>query len=128
MQNCIGGKEKMDQYIRVGEGTPAAPLEDFSHDELEGVVRVSTREFRHILRELEENEILVSEMTDASQEVNLMSAKALVTERGGLLCHAAVFANSVGMPCVVGAEGILDKLKTGDYIRIEKDGSIYLRK
>ena len=114
-------------YKQVGKGQPAAPLDIFPKESLEGVVRVAIRDLRHDSGELLEGEILVTDMTDASEEVRLMYARALITERGGMLCHAAVFSNSIGLPCVVGAENLSDKLKTGDYVRIDYDGSIYLR-
>ena len=116
------------EYVKITKGTPAAPLEVYSSEDLEGIVKVTYRDCRQDVEDLKEGEILVTDMTDASEEVRLMYAKALITERGGLLCHAAVFSNSVGVPCVVGDEKVVSKLKTGDYIRIDYDGSIYLRK
>lgn len=115
------------EYTEIGFGTPASPLDVFPKKDLEGKVRAGIRDLRHEWGELEEGEILVTDMTDASEEVRLMYAKALITERGGMLCHAAIFSNSVGIPCVVGVEGIVSKLKTGDYIRIETNGKIYRR-
>ena len=45
-------------------------------------------------------------------------AAAIVTERGGRTCHAAIVARELGVPAVVGAEGARDTLKTGPVVTV----------
>lgn len=77
----------------------------------------------------EKGEILVTEMTDPDWEPIMKIAKAIVTERGGRTCHAAIVARELGVPAVVGAQGILEKVTTGMEITVScaegEDGYIY---
>jgi pyruvate, water dikinase len=56
------------------------------------------------LEELGEGEVLVTEMTDPDWEPVLKRAAAIVTDRGGRTCHAAIVSRELGIPAVVGTE------------------------
>lgn len=50
-------------------------------------------------------EILITEMTKPDMVPMMIRAAAVVTEIGGVICHAAIVARELGIPCVVAAEG-----------------------
>ncbi|MGB9668431.1 MAG: phosphoenolpyruvate synthase [Thermosulfidibacteraceae bacterium] len=81
------------------------------------------------IKTFEKGEILVTEMTDPDWEPIMKMAKAIVTERGGRTCHAAIVARELGVPAVVGAQDVLEKIKTGMEITVScaegEDGFIY---
>lgn len=54
-------------------------------------------------------EVLVTDMTDPNWEPVMQKASAIVTNRGGRTCHAAIIARELGLPCVVGC---IDATKT----------------
>ncbi len=56
---------------------------------------------RHIHR-FEEGDVLVTQMTDPDWEPVMKKASAIVTDRGGRTCHAAIISRELGVPCVVG--------------------------
>jgi pyruvate, water dikinase len=56
------------------------------------------------LAELGEGEVLVTEMTDPDWEPVMKRAAAIVTDRGGRTCHAAIVSRELGIPAVVGTE------------------------
>jgi pyruvate, water dikinase len=56
------------------------------------------------LEQLGEGEVLVTEMTDPDWEPVLRRAAAVVTDRGGRTCHAAIVSRELGIPAVVGTE------------------------
>ena len=58
-------------------------------------------------------EVLVAELTSPDWEPVMKIAAAIVTERGGRTCHAAIVARELGVPAVVGATGAKDELRTG---------------
>jgi pyruvate,water dikinase len=60
-----------------------------------------------------EGDVLVAEMTDPDWVPLVRKAAALVTERGGRTCHAAIVARELGIPAVVGAAGALSLLEDG---------------
>jgi pyruvate,water dikinase len=58
----------------------------------------------HDLEQLRQGEVLVTEMTDPDWEPVLKRAAAIVTDRGGRTCHAAIVSRELGIPAVVGTE------------------------
>jgi pyruvate, water dikinase len=60
-------------------------------------------------------DVLVADMTDPDWEPIMKRASAIVTNRGGRTCHAAIIARELGIPAVVGSDGATDALeKAGD--------------
>lgn len=60
-----------------------------------------------------EGEILVTDNTDPDWEPAMKKAAAVITNRGGRTCHAAIVAREIGVPAIVGAVGVTDRLYTG---------------
>ncbi|RUM50672.1 MAG: phosphoenolpyruvate synthase [Hydrogenothermus sp.] len=64
-------------------------------------------------KEFKEGDILVTDMTDPDWEPIMKKAGAIVTNRGGRTCHAAIVARELGVPAVVGTGNATDVLKDG---------------
>ena len=58
-------------------------------------------------------DVLVADMTDPNWEPVMQRAAAIVTNRGGRTCHAAIIARELGVPAVVGCENATELLKDG---------------
>jgi len=69
--------------------------------------------------EIQPGEILVAPMTAATWTPLYGIVKAVVTDSGGLLAHAAIVAREYGIPCVVGTMDATQKIKTGDKIKVD---------
>lgn len=63
--------------------------------------------------EVQAGDVLVTDMTDPDWEPVMKKASAIVTNRGGRTCHAAIIARELGIPAVVGCENATEKLTTG---------------
>jgi pyruvate,water dikinase len=72
----------------------------------------------HQLGDFEPGEVLVAESTTPDWEPVMKISAAIVTERGGRTCHAAIVARELGIPAVVGAAGAKNALKTGAMVTI----------
>jgi pyruvate,water dikinase len=85
----------------------------------EGTAKVilSTRDFDR----LEKGDILVTKNTSAGFNVVLPIIGALVTDRGGILSHAAIVSREFGMPGVVGTKNASQLINDGDKIRVNGD-------
>jgi pyruvate,water dikinase len=70
------------------------------------------------LRELEQGEILVTEKTDPDWEPSMKKAAAIVTNRGGRTCHAAIISRELGLPAIVGTENGTDVLENGQTVTV----------
>ena len=64
-------------------------------------------------------EILVCEMTTPDYIVHIKNAGAIVTDKGGILCHAAIIAREFGIPCIVGTNNATTLLNEGDRIEVD---------
>jgi pyruvate,water dikinase len=62
--------------------------------------------------------VLVTEMTDPDWEPILKHAAAIVTDRGGRTCHAAIVARELGIPCVVGTGDATSRLAAGQAVTV----------
>ncbi len=78
---------------------------------------------------VQDGDVLVTDMTDPNWEPVMKRAAAIVTNRGGRTCHAAIIARELGVPAVVGCEDATDKLQEGQEVTVvccEGDtGNIY---
>ncbi|NQY64138.1 MAG: phosphoenolpyruvate synthase [Alteromonadaceae bacterium] len=67
---------------------------------------------------IQPGDVLVTDMTDPDWEPIMKRASAIVTNRGGRTCHAAIIAREMGIPAVVGCGDATSKIKTGDEITV----------
>ncbi|WP_031370704.1 phosphoenolpyruvate synthase [Lysobacter antibioticus] len=63
-------------------------------------------------------DVLVADMTDPDWEPVMKRAAAIVTNRGGRTCHAAIIARELGVPAVVGTTNGLDAIKDGQVVTV----------
>ncbi|MEI7464865.1 MAG: phosphoenolpyruvate synthase [Burkholderiales bacterium] len=63
-------------------------------------------------------DVLVADMTDPNWEPVMKRASAIVTNRGGRTCHAAIIARELGVPAVVGCGDATDTLKDGALVTV----------
>ncbi|MEF3081553.1 phosphoenolpyruvate synthase [Luteimonas sp. SMYT11W] len=63
-------------------------------------------------------DVLVADMTDPDWEPVMKRAAAIVTNRGGRTCHAAIIARELGVPAVVGTGNALDTIEDGQEVTI----------
>lgn len=77
-----------------------------------------------------EGEVLVTLMTSPDWVPAMKKAKAIVTNNGGMTCHAAIVSREMQIPCIVGTKSrgtaVMDVVKTGDVITVDsKNGIVY---
>jgi len=65
------------------------------------------------MSQFEKGQVLVADMTDPDWEPIMKKASAIVTNRGGRTCHAAIIARELGIPAVVGCGDATEKLPSG---------------
>lgn len=68
--------------------------------------------------DLQDGDILITEMTDPDWEPVMKRASAIVTNRGGRTCHAAIIARELGVPAVVGCGDATKKINYGDLVTV----------
>jgi len=92
-----------------------------------GPVRVITDPSE--MERVQPGDVLVADMTDPNWEPVMKRASAIVTNRGGRTCHAAIIARELGVPAVVGCGDATDVLKDGTFVTVScaegDEGRIY---
>ncbi len=68
--------------------------------------------------QVKEGDVLVTDMTDPDWEPVMKRASAIVTNRGGRTCHAAIIARELGIPAVVGCGDATNQLKPGQEVTV----------
>ncbi len=68
--------------------------------------------------QVEAGDVLVTDMTDPNWEPVMKKAAAIVTNRGGRTCHAAIIARELGIPAVVGCGNATELLKNGTLVTV----------
>ncbi|MGI0139952.1 MAG: phosphoenolpyruvate synthase [Thermoplasmata archaeon] len=89
-----------------------------------GVVRIlaGAKDMEH----LKPGEILVTSMTTPDMVPAMAHAAAIVTDEGGMTCHAAIVSRELGVPCVVGTRTATKTIADGSEVTVDgKTGSVY---
>jgi len=81
------------------------------------------------MERVQPGDVLVADMTDPNWEPVMKRASAIVTNRGGRTCHAAIIARELGVPAVVGCGDATEVLKDGTFVTVScaegDEGKIY---
>jgi pyruvate,water dikinase len=72
----------------------------------------------HEAQNFKEGDILVTDMTDPDWEPIMKKASAIITNRGGRTCHAAIIAREMGVPAVVGCSDATESLKNNQKVTV----------
>ncbi|WP_337036602.1 phosphoenolpyruvate synthase [Pantoea agglomerans] len=106
----------MERYTLQVQGSVVVEGRAIGHRIGAGVVKVI-----HDISEMnriEKGDVLVTDMTDPDWEPIMKKASAIVTNRGGRTCHAAIIARELGIPAVVGCGDATDRLKEGHNVTV----------
>jgi pyruvate,water dikinase len=72
----------------------------------------------HNLNEVQKGDVLVTDKTDPDWEPTMKKAAAIVTNRGGRTCHAAIVSRELGLPAIVGTENGTERLADGQPVTV----------
>ncbi len=73
---------------------------------------------------MKKGDILVTKMTSPDFMMAIHRAAAIITDEGGITCHAAIVSREFGIPCIVGTKIATQALKDDDFIEIDATGKI----
>ncbi|MFY9180620.1 MAG: phosphoenolpyruvate synthase [Venatoribacter sp.] len=109
-------KTVMERYLLKETGTVLVEGRSIGHRIGKGKVRI----IKNIdqMDQVQDGDVLVADMTDPDWEPVMKRASAIVTNRGGRTCHAAIIARELGVPAVVGCEDATDRLRNGEEVTV----------
>ncbi len=75
-------------------------------------------------KKMEKGNILVTTMTTPDFVPFMGKAAAIITDEGGVTCHAAIVSREMGIPCIVGTDNATEILKDGDLVEVDATNRI----
>ncbi len=109
-------KNVMERYLLKETGNVLVEGRSIGHRIGKGKVRVIKSIDQ--MDQVQEGDVLVADMTDPDWEPVMKRSAAIVTNRGGRTCHAAIIARELGIPAVVGCEDATSKLQDGQDVTV----------
>ncbi|RLI25011.1 phosphoenolpyruvate synthase [Candidatus Bathyarchaeota archaeon] len=106
-----------EEFVPVIKGLPASP------GIYAGRVKVVLNH-EEAAKLMEEGDILVTKMTNPDWVPYMRMAGAIVTDDGGMTCHAAIVSRELGIPCIVGTREATKVLKTGTYYTVDATSGV----
>jgi len=115
MRQVMFGKKTLDQ-VRDLRGLTA------SVGRVVGTVKIinSARE----VGKIQQGDILVAVMTRPDYIAGIKKAAAIVTNEGGVTCHAAIVSRELGVPCIIGTKIATEVLKDGDLVEVNANHGV----
>ncbi len=89
---------------------------------VKGIVRVIFSKTQ--LADFKEGEILVTEMTSPDYIPYMKKAAGIITDEGGVNCHASIVARELKKPCIIGTRNATAVLKEGDFVEVDAEKGI----
>ena len=121
-------QEPSESEVATGNNAPVTFIASgtgVSHGTIQGPACVVID--RDNLLKLKEGDILVTPMTDPEFISVAHLISGLITDRGGLLCHAAILARELNLPCIVGCKNATQQIKDGEWIQLDSRTGIVMR-
>jgi pyruvate,water dikinase len=113
----------LKKYVLSEKGEPL--VQGQAVGELIGQGPVQVIKSAQMIHSFRKGEVLVTDMTDPDWEPIMKIASAIVTNRGGRTCHAAIVSRELGIPCVVGAGNATTRLNQGEDVTVDcSEGSV----
>ncbi len=110
-------RPEAEEHFRLkGRGRVLASGRAIGHKIGAGTVRVVAS--AALMSSVKKGDVLVTDMTDPNWEPVMKLAAAIVTNRGGRTCHAAIIARELGIPAVVGCGDATEKLRDGHAVTV----------
>jgi len=110
------GGDVEEKFSLKAKGRVLASGRAIGHKIGSGTVRVVKG--AALMSSVRKGDVLVTDMTDPNWEPVMKIASAIVTNRGGRTCHAAIIARELGIPAVVGCGDATDRLREGNAVTV----------
>jgi len=91
----------------------------------EGRVKIvkNTSDFSKV----ESGDVVVVYSSSPAWTIPMLKSGALISEVGGIICHTAIVAREMGIPCVVGVPNVINEVNDNDKVKVDGEaGEIYV--
>jgi len=112
--------------VRVNKGIREIKGIVVSKGRAKGAVKVLFTPKKDMAK-MKKGDVLVAPMTSPDYVRAMRLAGAIITDEGGMTCHAAIVSRELGIPCIVGTKIATKVLKDGDIVEVDADKGIVRR-
>ena len=124
------GKEAEDFYKNIKKSPQVLNVNDIKEikgtcacpGKVKGIVRIINQAVD--IEKMQYGDILVSLATTPSIVSAMKKAAAIITDEGGLTCHASIVSRELNIPCVIGTKFATQVLKDGDMVEVDAENGI----
>jgi pyruvate,water dikinase len=123
-------KEIIQEFKEVAEASEIIYGQGASKGRISGIVKIIPVDYSDLsqinaeIEKMKKGEILVAETTAPELLVACNKARAIITDMGGLMSHAAIVSREFNIPCVVATKNASKILKDGDKVEVDGDSGI----
>lgn len=118
--------QSSSQVVKMAEGSGKIILSGLGASPGIGKGKVRILASPKEMGKMEQYEILVTDMTTPDYVPAMKKAAAIITNKGGVTCHAAIVSRELGVPCIVGTKEATNILHDGQYITVDAiRGKVY---
>lgn len=114
-------QEFLDLAHNIGDSSVIKGKVAYSSGKVVGKVKIVKDPLKESFRD---GEILVTSMTRIEFVPLMKKAKAIITDEGGISCHAAIVSRELKVPCIIGTKNATRILKDGDNVEIDTENGI----
>lgn len=111
-------KERVQADVKEIKGTVAFK----SNESIKGNVMVIKSDKQ--INSFKNGMILVAQMTNPTYLPAMKKSKVIITDEGGLLCHAAIVSRELSIPCIIGTKIATKVLRDGDLIEVDANNGV----
>ena len=97
--------------VRELRGTPSSP--GYAKGTVKLIARIED------IPKMNQGDVLISPATNPNLVPAMKKAAAIVTDEGGITCHAAIISREMGIPCIVGTKIVTKAFKDGDFVEVD---------
>ena len=117
--------QAMEQYNILAQ-TPNAKKEVKGNPACRGTATGTVKIVKKLseLEKVQEGDVLVAKMTTPDYMIAINKAVAIVTDEGGITCHAAIVSREFNIPCIVGTRNATQTLSDGDIVEVNANEGI----
>ncbi len=114
----------MDALLKVQKDMIEIKGQSASKGNYRGVVKIIIDAESQEAKDFEKGHVLVTSMTRPEFVPLMKKAGAIVTNEGGITCHAAIVSRELGIPCIIGTKFATQILKDGDLVEVDADKGV----
>lgn len=118
----IDSINKFDKHIKEIKGSIAS--RGFVRGRIIVLSYSESIEHKDKIEKMSKGDIIVSEMTRPNIIIACQKAGAIITDEGGITCHAAIVSRELGIPCIIGTKIATQVLKDGDMVEVDADNGV----